>query len=83
MFCAVSTMASSKTVEKKLVKSKSGLRIVAINEYLRSVLLLPEPEWKADAKVCKIVVVMLHCSLLILLSRLLFISVFNIECCFT
>ena len=39
------------TCGKKLVKSKSGLRIVALNEGLQSPLILTEPPWVPDKDV--------------------------------
>ena len=44
-------MATSKTVEKKLVKLKSGLKIVSTNKASDSLILLEEPQWKSDDKV--------------------------------
>ncbi|KAL3874093.1 hypothetical protein ACJMK2_037155 [Sinanodonta woodiana] len=41
---------SSNTVEKKLVKSNSGLRMVAKNDFESSPFLLDEPPWVPDEK---------------------------------
>uniref|UniRef100_A0A1B6EG59 FYVE-type domain-containing protein n=1 Tax=Clastoptera arizonana TaxID=38151 RepID=A0A1B6EG59_9HEMI len=45
-------MASSfQTPRKTLIHSKSGLRIVATNEELKSPFIIPEPEWISDTDV--------------------------------
>lgn len=39
------------TTTKKLIRSKSGLKIVAANDDLRSPFVMCEPEWTPDKEV--------------------------------
>lgn len=41
----------AETTTKKLIRSKSGLKIVAANDDLRSPFVMCEPEWTPDKEV--------------------------------
>lgn len=42
---------SKENTSKKLVRSKSGFRIIAVNDNFKSPFLLPEPKWIPDKEV--------------------------------
>lgn len=42
---------SKENISKKLVRSKSGFRIIAVNDNFKSPFLLPEPKWIPDKEV--------------------------------
>lgn len=42
---------SLENTSKKLVRSKSGFRIIAVNDNFKSPFLLPEPKWIPDKEV--------------------------------